>query len=112
MQSSRRGFFASALLLAWVMVGSATAAAPGDDACLTCHGSHGIARDGGGSVFVSATEMKSSVHGGIACVTCHAAASAIPHSRELPPPRCGSCHLAAGKALAAGAHGHIAAGQG
>jgi hypothetical protein len=49
MRCSKRGWFASgALVLAWVLVGAARAAAPEDDACLTCHGTRGITRNGGG----------------------------------------------------------------
>ena len=90
----------------------AFAQAAGDEACLTCHAAAGLSRrqdSRGGSVRVSADQLRSSVHARLSCTGCHAGATRIPHAAKLPPVRCASCHAPVALALAGSVHGASAA---
>ncbi len=55
-----------------------TAAAQDDDLCASCHD-------------VKKT-VESSVHGGVACSSCHARHEEYPHPANVPKPKCSQCH--------------------
>lgn len=65
--------------------------------CLECHNDPGATGDRKGktiSVFVDDKVFKSSVHGNLKCVDCHAdlAGKELPHDTPLLPVNCGACH--------------------
>ena len=95
------------------------AAAPGNAACLGCHGTVGIAAPRADksirSLSVDGDRFSSSVHGkGLQCVDCHAAMAEIPHKdvsatlaewRRKIPDVCAGCHAKQRGEYAASAHG-------
>ncbi|HEU4724498.1 MAG TPA: cytochrome c3 family protein [Candidatus Eisenbacteria bacterium] len=65
--------------------------------CLDCHEDRDLAGTRHGkaiSVYVDAAKLKSSIHGSVDCVDCHAdlEGKELPHDDELKPAACGSCH--------------------
>lgn len=55
-------------------------------------------------MFVDASALAGSVHGGLECADCHKTATA-PHDEKLPPVNCAGCHDEERAALATGIHG-------
>jgi cytochrome b subunit of formate dehydrogenase len=99
---------AVAALAATAFAGPLSAAPPTSDECLTCHGNRGLTRaDGKGSVFVDGAGLHGSVHAGLACVSCHGAATSIPHPDRLPPVRCSGCHAGVDSTVARSAHARV-----
>jgi cytochrome b subunit of formate dehydrogenase len=93
--------------------GARAAARPTSDECLTCHAQPGFARSDpsrSGSLHVDGATLAQSVHAALACADCHAGATGIPHAQRLPKVRCGACHAAIAKTVAAGIHGTAVGG--
>jgi len=77
-------------LTAAAQPGVQPAASP-NEACLSCH-------DQGKKVAAS-------VHGSVACSTCHLKHDDYPHPAGVPKPVCTSCHSSVGQDYARGVHG-------
>jgi formate dehydrogenase gamma subunit len=77
----------------------AAATLPSDE-CLACHGDKTS-----GVAYVDTLALRSSTHARVACASCHAGATSLPHEPKLPRVRCETCHAAAGGALASSVHG-------
>ena len=71
------------------------AAAPPPDAqdCVACHDTMDL------------DAFRTRTHGGLTCVTCHAAIKQLPHAEKLPPPQCVTCHNHQGQEYAESVHG-------
>ena len=85
---------------------------PTTDDCLTCHEDASSTRANGTSVAVDKGKFTGSVHGGLACVDCHAdlAKAELPHADKLAKVDCSSCHDDAAKQYGAGMHARARAG--
>lgn len=62
--------------------------------CLDCHGDRQIDEEGpshGRSLYVDADAHAATLHGGIACIACHADVARNPH-RASEPVACADCH--------------------
>ncbi len=94
-----------------------SAALANDQACLECHADPDLKRESAPkkgtsavtdappmSVFVDKALIDGSVHEGVACVECHAGATAD-HGEHLPPARCASCHEEEHQEYTTGLHG-------
>ena len=77
---------ALALLLLSLVVCPPAALSQSNEDCLMCHSADG------GAPPVDESALKASAHGGVKCVSCHSAASELPHSEVLPPVNCKACH--------------------
>ncbi len=57
-------------------------------------------------LLITDKTLADSVHAGLACISCHAAAATLPHTSPLPAPTCDSsgCHAAEGVAFRRGMH--------
>ena len=65
--------------------------------CLACHADRDLTGTRKGktiSVFVDQKRFGASVHGSLACVTCHAdlAGKELPHEEDVKPAVCADCH--------------------
>ena len=87
-------------------------APPTTEDCLACHEDASSARANGTSVAVDKGKFAGSVHGGLACVDCHAdlATVELPHADKLAKVDCSSCHDDTVKQFAAGIHARARAG--
>ncbi|MFA6245061.1 MAG: hypothetical protein WC655_29220, partial [Candidatus Hydrogenedentales bacterium] len=67
-----------------------------DEQCFMCHGDTALTKtteDGKTlSLFIDETVHKSSIHGPMGCIACHADIAELPHEPGLKPVDCGSCH--------------------
>jgi len=87
--------------------GKTASAGPTNEECLGCHGDRGLIKQVGGkpvSLFTDEAVLKTSVHGRLACVACHAGIAEIPHAEKLPPVSCRNCHHRAAGDTAKGIH--------
>jgi formate dehydrogenase gamma subunit len=89
--------------------------APTNEACLECHSDKTLTgSDSVGTVInmsVDADTFKTSSHGSMACVDCHAdlaEATDFPHADKLKPVDCGGCHSDVQGIFAGSAHGTAA----
>ncbi len=96
---SERGIFHSiwVVLLAAPFLALSSAQATSAEECLACHGERSLTADRKGvvvSLFVNAKNFSSSVHGGLACTSCHAdlEGKELPHDTPLAKVNCGACH--------------------
>ena len=99
-----RGIFAPgvALTLFFIVTGPLPSAAhppqsPSTDDCLACHSDKTLTGKRGNrtvSLFVDEKKFASSVHGSLACVSCHAALEGkdLPHDTPVAAVDCGTCH--------------------
>jgi hypothetical protein len=100
------------LLVVAAVIGAAGTAA-GQESCVTCHENRdfmiGVAGDSvrGTRLWVDPVEYAATVHGsfGFTCVMCHTSVGDFPHA-DVPPVKCGGCHPASQRQLAASVHGH------
>ncbi len=83
-----------------------------DDACMECHGDDtmtGTDRFGGErSMFVHSDTLRASVHSGLDCVSCHVDLDGVtdfPHTDEVKPVNCGTCHDDVNSIFMSSAHG-------
>jgi nitrate/TMAO reductase-like tetraheme cytochrome c subunit len=90
----RRVRAGSALLGFALAFSGARAAAPTNDDCFACHDDAGTTREDGRPVYVPSKDFADSVHGGLACVDCHAdlAEAEFPHPEKLAKVDCSACH--------------------
>jgi nitrate/TMAO reductase-like tetraheme cytochrome c subunit len=67
---------------------------PTTDDCLACHSDAELKRANGTSLAVSSATFAASIHGGLACVDCHAdlSTSELPHPEKLQKVSCAMCH--------------------
>ncbi|MGH7451769.1 MAG: hypothetical protein ACRENG_10515 [bacterium] len=102
-----------AIVLSIVLVAAVFAQEPTN--CQTCHGDKDLAvSDSAGverSLFVDIEKMAASVHAGFDCVTCHPDVKEIPHSEQLAPAACQTCHDIAGAELTESVHGKASDGD-
>ena len=70
------------------------AAAPGNDACMSCHGRKDIKNPPGLNVFIDPVKFSATSHSIVGCTSCHDRVSAgHPGDRNTPPrAACGDCH--------------------
>ncbi len=97
--------FASILVLASGVFG---AAAPSNDACLSCHGMPGLEKEREGkkiSLSLDPQTISKSVHGPLGCTACHSDASQVPHAPTLKPVQCALCHAEVAKVYDGSVHG-------
>ena len=88
------------LSLAVLLCGGAARAAE-DKPCLMCHG-----EKGSGAPFVDPSGLAASVHGGLACNSCHMEIDSYPHpEKKTRPVFCGSCHTDVADRFAGSDHG-------
>ena len=78
--------------------------------CLACHGEKGLTSERRGrtvSLYVAEKAFAGSVHGELACVSCHAdlQGKELPHGAPLGKVDCGTCHEAETKQHAGSLHG-------
>jgi cytochrome b subunit of formate dehydrogenase/5-methylcytosine-specific restriction endonuclease McrA len=78
--------------------------------CLDCHGEASFTTERDGetvSLYVDEGPFARSVHGKLACVTCHAdlAKSELPHAVPVAPVKCGACHAGMKAKFAESLHG-------
>jgi len=78
--------------------------------CLDCHGEASFTTERNGetvSLYVDEGPFARSVHGKLACVTCHAdlAKSELPHAVPVAPVKCGACHAGMQAKFAESLHG-------
>jgi formate dehydrogenase gamma subunit len=93
--STRRGSLLLALCFFLALaIPSARAQSKGapDAECLACHGQPDLKSDGGHSVYVDPARHKASVHGDLACTTCHTDLSEFPHRKKVAQVICATCH--------------------
>lgn len=91
-----------------------TPPSPSNGDCQTCHGEASTTRANGQPVWVQPERFGQSVHGGLACVDCHAdlaSGAELPHPDRLKPAGCGSCHGEPIAQHAAGVHARTADGR-
>jgi nitrate/TMAO reductase-like tetraheme cytochrome c subunit len=82
-------------------------AAPTNEDCQACHGDPSMTRSNGQPIVVPVEKFSQSVHGGFACVDCHAdlaTLTELPHPEDLAEVRCAACHDAAAAEYARGIH--------
>jgi formate dehydrogenase gamma subunit len=73
--------------------------------CLLCHGpSTGLKNSRGKNITISPSTHMKGPHTPLACLDCHAGASAQTHSARTASASCVTCHADAAKAMTAGAH--------
>ncbi|HSQ00105.1 MAG TPA: cytochrome c3 family protein [Candidatus Dormibacteraeota bacterium] len=88
------GLFAGLCATLSLLVWAGGAAADNDD-CMKCHGDRSLVRKGdyrpGSSVFVDTRALSASMHEGMDCVDCHAAAT-DDHPPRLAAAACAACH--------------------
>lgn len=75
--------------------GAAAAEQPANEDCLACHGDADAKRADGRTIAVHALQFGASVHGGMACVDCHADLATLkefPHADTLAKVSCATCH--------------------
>jgi len=82
--------------------------------CLTCHSDAEATGEKGGqqiSVYVDPEGYSKSVHAELACIDCHTDldGAELPHSEELEPANCATCHDDVAAELASGPHGRVPA---
>jgi hypothetical protein len=80
---------------------------PTNDDCQACHGDPSTTRANGQPVVVESEKFGQSIHGGFACVDCHAdlaTLTELPHAEKLAPVQCATCHDEATRAYERGAH--------
>ena len=65
-----------------------------------------------GAPKIDPAVLAHSVHGSLACVSCHAGIKQIPHPMPLAPVACASCHQMQGRELAHGSHAAALSGAG
>jgi hypothetical protein len=85
------------------------------EVCLGCHGVPGLEKTRDGktiSLHVDKENFERSIHGAFECTVCHTDVSQIPHSPELKPPQCSTCHAEAAKDYSESVHGRAAAKEG
>ncbi len=88
------------MLLLLVIVARGAWAAPAEDAnetCLACHSDKTLTTKRGSrtvSLFVEGKKFSSSIHGSLACTSCHAdlEGKELPHATPLAKVNCGTCH--------------------
>ncbi len=78
--------------------------------CLDCHGEASFTTERDGetvSLYVDEGTLARSVHGKLACVTCHAdlAKSELPHEVPVAPVKCSACHAGMQAKFAESLHG-------
>jgi len=103
---------AALLLLALLPAGNVLAQEDAD--CLACHEDKSMegTRDGRTiSVYVNEQVFAPSVHGANGCISCHVdlAGAEFPHSEEVAPVECGSCHASEQEEESKSLHGRAAA---
>jgi hypothetical protein len=119
-RSWRQLFFAGWMRHGVLLVGAAAfaalvarvAAAEGVDneTCLSCHGTDGFADSGGRDLFISGESFNASAHAALACTTCHAGATSVPHAAPLERVgvhTCARCHGDQVAAYEESAHAHV-----
>jgi hypothetical protein len=89
--------FAATALAAAMSFSAAPAFAQENGDCLGCHADRSLTGTRKGrtiSVFVDEKKFGASVHASLNCTACHAdlAGKELPHSDDLAPVDCGSCH--------------------
>ena len=94
-----------ALLLLLLAVCAPAALSQSNEDCLLCHSEGGVAPP------VDVARLKSSAHKGVGCVSCHSAASEIPHSEVLSPVDCKHCHKSEVVEYVTHRHGKMVGGQ-
>jgi hypothetical protein len=92
----------------------AAASAEGTEQCLACHGEKSLTANRKGktvSLFVDSKKFSSSVHGNLACTSCHAdlEGKELPHDAPLARVNCGVCHSDEQGQYARSVHGRAAA---
>ena len=98
----------SALLLLGLLVSTARAQEASD--CLACHADRELTAERGGrtvSLHVPEKAYAASIHGGLACISCHADVAGMEGAHETPLQKvdCAACHEAETKQHAASLHG-------
>lgn len=91
----RRAHILLVSILFVAVAGGVAAQAPSNDDCMSCHSDAATTRADGTPVAVDAEVFGASVHGGFACVDCHADLGELteyPHPEELAPVDCATCH--------------------
>jgi hypothetical protein len=78
--------------------------------CLACHGQKDFTAERRGrtvSLYVPEKAFAASIHGGLTCVSCHAALAGkeLPHEAPVAKVSCADCHEAEAKQHAASLHG-------
>lgn len=89
--------FALCLTLAFPPPTATSSGSEQNEPCLACHGDKGLTAKRAGravSLFVDAKKFSSSVHGALACTSCHAdlEGKELPHGTPLAKVNCGACH--------------------
>jgi cytochrome b subunit of formate dehydrogenase len=88
---------------------AALARGQGDEDCLACHGDKDLKSGAGASLHVDLERVRGAVHGGLACIDCHAGIKELPHAEQLSRVDCASCHEQTARDYAASVHGQAAA---
>ena len=100
--------FVRALFLFVVLVGFSATSAVENEVCLECHADPELQRETAykaeTSVFVDVGVLDASVHEGMECADCHAAA-AEEHPEQLPVVECADCHDDAAELYRTSLHG-------
>ncbi len=73
--------------------------AQGNEDCLMCHSPDG------GAPSATLSTLETSAHSEVACVSCHADASDLPHPEKLAAVNCGTCHKSETTQYISGRHG-------
>ncbi len=85
--------FFAAVLFSILFSGVASAAAPPDTLCLSCHDE-------------KTTPFHASVHAGNGCTSCHTDIKGFPHPDTVAKVNCSTCHADPATALASSVHAH------
>jgi cytochrome b subunit of formate dehydrogenase len=98
-----------------VLIFPARARAQSVDDCMTCHEDPALTTERGGSTIplhVDRSRFAASVHGGLACINCHAdlEGSEFPHKTPIKPVDCGACHEEIATLYRGSLHGRLVAG--
>lgn len=97
------GFTLFFLLTALLFLPQARAQQAAD--CLMCHGTTtGLKNSQGRNITVSPSTHMKGPHAPLACLDCHAGASAQTHNARTASASCVTCHADSAKAMTAGAH--------
>ncbi len=83
------------LLAVFLLVSTAAfAAAPGNDACMSCHGQRIVTSSPGMNVFIDPVKFAATTHAIVGCTSCHDRVSSGHPDDGYRPPKatCGDCH--------------------
>jgi cytochrome b subunit of formate dehydrogenase len=92
-----------ALLL--VLAPGAPARAQSDADCLACHSDKDLKSAAGRVLHVDEMKLRGGVHGGFACLDCHAGIKELPHPDRLPRVACATCHEGTSRDYEKSVHG-------